>query len=223
MITNYFNKIDSSEKAYWLGLLYADGNIYKRKDRPNTYRIQLKLAREDGYLVEQFKRAINTSIQVREEKDGTRLIFTNKEMAIDLINLGCVPKKSFIIKFPDDNIVPYKYKWDFIRGFFDGDGGVNTSGSRQWLYFRIFSASESFIDGFIDFLKRENIIINKPKRREDNVFEISIGKKEYQKIIFCNLYKNINQPFMKRKHNKIITYANTEVKQVLKDLAHRNA
>lgn len=41
-------------------------------------------------------------------------------MCEDLINLGCVPNKSLILKFPTFDIVPEKYMSHFIRGYFDG-------------------------------------------------------------------------------------------------------
>lgn len=28
---NYFEKIDSENKAYWIGFISADGNVYKNK------------------------------------------------------------------------------------------------------------------------------------------------------------------------------------------------
>ena len=93
MIDDYFKEIDTSDKSYFLGMMFADGNIYKRKDRKETYRIQLKLKKEDKYLVEKFSDCIASHIKVRDEKDGSRLIFTNKAIALDLISQGCIPKK----------------------------------------------------------------------------------------------------------------------------------
>lgn len=36
---NYFNKIDSPEKAYMLGLIYSDGCIYPDKNSSSKYII----------------------------------------------------------------------------------------------------------------------------------------------------------------------------------------
>ena len=48
---NYFEKIDSKDKAYFLGLLMADGNKYK-----NTVRIELQ--EKDKSILELFKKYI---------------------------------------------------------------------------------------------------------------------------------------------------------------------
>src|SRR5574344_2472637 len=47
----YFNKIDTEEKAYWLGFLYADGCVHS-----NNYEISINIT--DKEHVEKFKTAI---------------------------------------------------------------------------------------------------------------------------------------------------------------------
>ena len=32
-VLNIFNKIDTEEKAYWLGFLYADGSVGSKEDK----------------------------------------------------------------------------------------------------------------------------------------------------------------------------------------------
>ena len=49
--SNYFTNIDSSEKAYWLGFMYADGTV---SSKTNTIALGLK----DEEHVEKFKQAI---------------------------------------------------------------------------------------------------------------------------------------------------------------------
>src|SRR5579863_1325734 len=45
---NIFDEINTEEKAYWLGFLYADGNVSK------TNRTRLSLAEEDREIVDKF-------------------------------------------------------------------------------------------------------------------------------------------------------------------------
>ena len=76
-ITNhaYFSKIDTEWKAYFLGLLMADGCISKTKTEAYT-TVQLGLKLEDKYLIDNFAVEIGFSKQLyienREEKKQKR-------------------------------------------------------------------------------------------------------------------------------------------------------
>src|SRR6185503_6997190 len=48
----------------------------------------------------------------------------NKKICLDLNNLGCVPRKSLILKFPTPKQISHKWLRHFVRGYFDGDGFV---------------------------------------------------------------------------------------------------
>lgn len=57
---NYFSKIDTEEKAYWLGFLFTDGSV-----RNNEIRFQLKA--EDKYMIEKFKQCLNSDAKIQED------------------------------------------------------------------------------------------------------------------------------------------------------------
>ena len=193
----YFKEIDTKEKAYFFGLLYADGSIYKRKDRPGTYRIQLKLQEQDEYIIQKFKEAIKTDINIRKEKDGSRLIFTNKEIAEDLISHGCIENKSKIKKFPE---IKKELFWDFLRGYFDGNGSVGIL--KTSTYFRIFTGSKDFAEGLKNELALYGIKINIfDNSNSSGTWELSTGKKEQVKIISEKMYEE-TELFLTRKKEK---------------------
>lgn len=121
---HYFDIIDNQDKAYILGLLYADGC--------NTGRdISISLKSEDKYILEKINKLIGSNRELKlipyhqkNEKwsDQYKLCITNKYMATRLIELGVVPCKSLILTFPDwlpDSLYP-----SFIRGYIDGDGCI---------------------------------------------------------------------------------------------------
>ncbi|MEK6882932.1 MAG: LAGLIDADG family homing endonuclease, partial [Nanoarchaeota archaeon] len=62
------------------------------------------------------------------DSDGTqnsiRLNLCSEKIYFDLNNLGCVEKKSLILKFPTSEQVPPEFIHHFIRGYFDGDGSI---------------------------------------------------------------------------------------------------
>ena len=118
-VLRFFEKIDTEEKAYWLGFLYADGFVSSNEDK-----IELGLAEKDLHHIEKFKQALNLSnkISYRESSKSYRISFRSQSCKADLIKQGCVPKKSLILKFPTEEQVPFYLLRHFIRGYFDGDG-----------------------------------------------------------------------------------------------------
>lgn len=127
---NFFQTIDTEEKAYWLGFLYADGGIsYYPGDR---YRIRINLSKKDKIVLQHFLGSIDSKThKIKNSKlyRGTfskrgicYVIIDSKNMINDLRRLKCCERKSFTINFPTNEIVPHEFKRHFLRGFVDGDG-----------------------------------------------------------------------------------------------------
>lgn len=114
-----FDKIDTEEKAYWLGFLYADGSVGSKEDK-----IELSLAACDYNHIQKFKDFIglDNKISYRKKQNAYRYSFRDKTFKEVLIKQGCVPKKSLILTFPTIDQVPVELIRHFIRGYFDGDG-----------------------------------------------------------------------------------------------------
>lgn len=123
---NIFNKIDTEEKAYWLGFLYADGSVGS-----NDNRVELGLAEKDYNHLVKFKNFIglNNSISYRPQTKSYRYSFKDKTFKENLIKLGCIPQKSLILKFPSEEQVPTYLLRHFMRGYFDGDGHFTNTDS----------------------------------------------------------------------------------------------
>jgi phage antirepressor YoqD-like protein len=124
---NYFSKIDTANKAYWLGFLYADGNLDKNRDR-----INIVLQKKDYKHLEKLKKELKCDYPIRfytQSRWGKQnkvcvLSFTSKQMYEDLIKLGCFPKKTYCLEYPNKNVLG-DYELDMIRGFIDGNGTVS--------------------------------------------------------------------------------------------------
>ena len=144
--SKYFEKIDSVEKAYFLGLLFADGNLYN-----NT--ITLSLKRCDRDILEKFKSSIEGEMSIYDYKNESILKFSDKVFKEFLLNQGISPNKSLTIKYPK---IKKCFDRHFIRGYFDGDGCVSIhtdkrNGSRRGQV-NICSGSKSFIEDLVDKL-----------------------------------------------------------------------
>ena len=127
LIFDYFNNIDSDEKAYWLGYITSDGTISK-----DNYRVSL--TSKDLEIIEKFKRCINatqpisTVISYDEErkKTYTRYLIqiNSKEFVSYLLKHGVTNEKSCECNFPTE-IINKKLIPSYLRGLFDGDGSVS--------------------------------------------------------------------------------------------------
>jgi intein-encoded DNA endonuclease-like protein len=123
----------------------------------------------------------------------------------DLINLGCVPNKSLILKFPTEEQVPEKFLSHFIRGFFDGDGSVTKN--KIHAVDISFCSVETFLIPLSNFLKSKlNINISKFYKRYKHKL-ISAGSifiyQRYDNPIFYNyIYKDAGKFYIKRKKEK---------------------
>lgn len=136
LIKNIFHTIDTEEKAYWLGFLYADGYVSKYN------QIEVSLSLEDEEHLVKLKQFVNTNTNIIKDDHRCRLLFCSKEMANDLASLGCVNNKSLILTFPTEHQVPQNLVRHFLRGYVDGDGCLCcTSKTKQ---FSITSTQEFF-------------------------------------------------------------------------------
>lgn len=126
---NFFENIDSEEKAYFLGFIFADGCIINNKEK-FIYQTTLKLHNKDRHILETFITYLKGEMSVWENKqrDMVEVNLFGKKMINDLINLGLTQNKTFILKYP-------KLKKDmerhFLRGYFDGDGCIRINTDKR--------------------------------------------------------------------------------------------
>ena len=125
----YFDNIDTPNKAYILGLIFADGNNFSGG---RHYTITIVLQEEDFEVLESIRKEIEyehplfydqRNIKNPKHKNTYRLVIQDEYMSKQLNNLGVVNNKSLKVKFPDyisDELMPH-----FIRGYFDGDGSIS--------------------------------------------------------------------------------------------------
>ena len=121
----FFEKIDNQEKAYVLGLIYSDGNIWKSKQW-NSSVITIVQHERDKDILEKILKVLNSDINfVVRVINGTKYYSVqihSTKMGDDLGKLGVHEKKSLTLAFPDfinDNLFGA-----FLLGYFDGDGSI---------------------------------------------------------------------------------------------------
>lgn len=194
---DYFNDIDSEEKAYFLGLLASDGCV------TDEDKVLIGLQERDTYLIDHLKKALEYTgpiyeIKARSENHQTqrRLQFKNSAISASLNRLGIYPRKSLTLKFPD---IDEQFISHFIRGYFDGDGCMRMS--KGVLNYK-------FV-GTFNFLKSlQDILISKcgvketkmyQANKDKNTWELSYAGDRQCIRIYGFLYKNATVYLLRKK------------------------
>lgn len=229
---DFFKIIDTEEKAYWLGFLYADGCISvgydKEKTRIKSLTLEVGLSEIDRSHLERFADSIGSNGVIKDKKvkigdktyNAVRFNVYNTEMCRDLINLGCTPKKSLTLEFPTKDIVPDELINHFIRGYFDGDGCSFYKHDTN-AYIVNFVGTKHFLDGIYDEMSKECNINKTAIRKKGSAYQVSWGGFSNFRIIGKYLYKN-STICLDRKKEKFIDAIDT--KEYVRNVAyyHRN-
>ena len=209
-INKDFFKKWTSEMAYILGFLFADGNIIFTKRGTWFWSLQIT----DKEILEKIKIEIDSSHTISERKTIQshkrlyRLQIGSKEMCNDLLRLGLTERKSKTITFPK---VPKKYLADFLRGYFDGDGGVwvgpknKNKNSKNYIISTFFtSGSEKFLISLRKILA-ENGLLGGSLVKKERGFDLKYSVKD--SLILCKImYNSKCSLFLDRKREKFEKY-----------------
>lgn len=210
---NYFDEIDTPNKAYILGFLYADGH-----NSINKSTITMSLQEEDVEILDAIRKELGSEKPLEfldysnkhdygyTYKNQYRLNVFSKHMCQSLDKIGMTPNKSLILEFPNINDQFYSH---FIRGYFDGDGSFcnyyTKDGKQQPLI--------TFTSTYNMCKSIRNILIDNVNIPCGNIYDASChngvtsvlsisGVFQTQKILRW-LYDDA-QLYMKRKYDKYI-------------------
>ena len=159
---NYFKKINSEDKAYFLGLIATDGTISGDLKNQKRRKLTIKLKAEDAHILKKFKKCLKTEKKLyyygvkyygktkTKSNPVYALEINSEKIHSDLTRLGIGENKTKLLNFPNYKIVPKNLIRHYIRGVFDGDGSIN-QGATSEIGLTFTSGSKRFLTG----LKKE--------------------------------------------------------------------
>lgn len=204
--SDVFDKIDNEEKAYWLGFIFADGNISSK-----GFKFEINLAEKDLSHLQKLKQFLNYERDVRVRKSGQyticRMSVWNEHLWNSLNNLGCVPNKSSILQFPDKSIFSDESLIKhFIRGYVDGDGCLTYRNKEKTIPEIYILGTSHFLNNMQFFLplKKLHKIHVKHKDGDQRIFNFVIEGGTATSIA-SYLYKDASI-FLDRKYEKYIEF-----------------
>ena len=122
---NYFSNINTEEKAYFLGLLISDGNVFVCGDGNRQASISITQAESDAYILKRFLEEVRSNTTIGHDGRGTcQATIRSNIMAHSLSSYGVVPEKTLTAYLP---IIEDQYMQHLIRGILDGDGSITST------------------------------------------------------------------------------------------------
>lgn len=176
---DYFERIDTEQKAYLLGFIYTDGSIDKTQRT-----LSIEINKKDIEILKSICNIFNLSFEEIKitRKNCVKLSIHSKKLCLDLCNLNVKPNKTYMNDIPD---IPLEYYSHFLRGLIDGDGSITNT--TICLYSKNLNLINNVKNVFLSLSIPENKIHVYFK---DSCSRISVFQKEYRKILFDYLYKD---------------------------------
>ncbi len=193
--------------AYVLGFFAADGSMVRNNRGAHFIEFQIT----DGQLLFDIRTAVGSDHTISKRsghgsrKAVYRLQIGSKEWFTDLEKHGFVQAKSRVLAFPK---IPQRYHGAFVRGYFDGDGGVYFKKYKvkdrkkpRWVFSsRFTSGSHNFICDLHALLKKHDVqggfIISKQK---NSGFDLTLSHRDSVALSRL-MYNNAPRIYLKRKY-----------------------
>ena len=126
----YFQSIDSPEKAYWFGTIFATSSL-QSQDFGDNYALVLGRVEDKAHFVTEFADAVGSDYplswhkQNKSDKQQLQLQISNPTFVEYLIDAGYPEPEDEESDFP---VIDDEYRSSFLRGFLESSGYFSTNG-----------------------------------------------------------------------------------------------
>ena len=149
----YFSTL-TSQSAYYLGFIAADGHITNYQNKMN-YLI-INIVKSDQEILDEFKKQLfyTGKIYTASKKNGQDqciLRICSNQIKLDINKYINTINKTYSLEWCKN--IPDELMIYFIRGYFDGDGCVHLN-KQKGNYYATFVGTESFLKGIKSFYNK---------------------------------------------------------------------
>jgi hypothetical protein len=209
---NFFDIINTEEKAYILGFIAADGYV-------GDYELKIALNSKDIEILEKIKICLKSDVKIKtftqlctftgKITNVCSLSFSNLHMISKLRSLGFTRNKTTDFKFPN---IPKEFFIHFIRGYFDGDGSMSKSLCKDGYtrYCASIAGTKSFLNEVKSLIEADcsikfNTKLYKRFNTENCCYALTLSGKQNVNTFLDLLYKD-SSIFLDRKYNKYLSF-----------------
>lgn len=213
----YFEIISTKERAYFLGLIYADGYITDYSE------LGISLHFDDKYILEVLNEQLGNVHNIKERirknsyngydytSHTADLRIYSKPLCDDLIKHGIMPRKTKSNIFPliEDNLFSH-----FLRGYFDGDGCIYKHNKQGYNMVHFTCGSKSFLEYLFRKIENKLNITGKIYKEKDKKYRLMYYKQADAKILLEYIYKDSDGLRLERKYKKHL-YIGSPMKETI--------
>ena len=196
---NFFESIDTPEKAYLLGFIQADGSIDVGKN-------QLSITQKNGWFIKKIiEDFIKPNIHTSKDRECDRFNIYSNKLISDLIKNGIIVNKTYAMDKSDAeklwSSIPSDLKYDFLRGMLDGDGNIrffNQSNKGETFSCNIgWSGNQYLIEVISKFFKEDLGYTATVRQDSDSaiLYRVAVTKPDIGLELCKKMYKNFIFPY----------------------------
>lgn len=204
---DYFEKIDRPDKAYFLGLIASDGCVYRRNNGSKSQAmIKITLQERDREILQVFKRCVGSEkpLYINDGKPSVTIELISDKMANDLAKYNIVENKTLSYEMVPLNPELMNH---FLRGYFDGDGGLTVKNKQYQLPYAYVASICGFRHNIINMKQYlDSIGIHLTYEQDNRSYGDgqafgnirTVNKKQTYEFL-SYIYKDCSDVFIKRK------------------------
>lgn len=210
-INKSFFQTESDDSAYIVGLILADGCLFKNKT--GSCHCSITLNNDDKYLLSEVSYRLGMEGRgiYKQGESCTRLVISSEAVYKQLKNFGIVEAKSLVARTPklSKQFIP-----SFLRGVIDGDGCVQVNENTRSKRVFITTGSYDFAKDLLELFNSLGIHLKLYKRAGKKNYIYNIGTNRIKDIllIYEKLYNHASM-YLHRKKVKFDKIANMGIKK----------
>ena len=221
---DFFDSIDTEEKAYWLGFIFADGYVkhgYNGQGKVESMVLGIELNDKDEDMLVKFNESIHGNLEIKhrtrtlksgKKSDMCSVIACSTHMCESLAQTGCIRNKTYDSYLNLGALATRDLRIHFMRGYIDGDGSISSSEGVYEMH--IVVHNHNIMNALLWIMVHDFGVLPKIRYESDirgGAYRIYVSNKEDFFKFLDSLYLDANIK-MERKYQNFLLHSRPESK-----------